>query len=82
MEKQLRSAQKAYGIILEALAHLLAIVSQDQPIADQVLECRLVEERCREHHERVEPAPRLILPCAAAHSLISACHKAMQSNSW
>lgn len=51
-----------YRVVLEALAHLLAISRQDQPIANDVLEGGLVEERGREHHESVEPSARLIQP--------------------
>mmetsp|Transcript_171978 Transcript_171978/g.551233 ORF Transcript_171978/g.551233 Transcript_171978/m.551233 type:complete len:309 (+) Transcript_171978:1169-2095(+) len=47
-------------IILQALAHLLAVGCQHEAIADQVLECRLVEEVGGQHHQSVKPAPGLI----------------------
>ena len=56
-----------YRVVLQALAHLLAIIGQDEPVADQVLESRPVKERSGQHHQRVEPAPCLILPCSAAN---------------
>lgn len=43
-------------VVAQALAHLLAVLREDQPVADQVLERRLVEQRRRQHHQRVEPA--------------------------
>mmetsp|Transcript_11764 Transcript_11764/g.30959 ORF Transcript_11764/g.30959 Transcript_11764/m.30959 type:complete len:724 (-) Transcript_11764:1012-3183(-) len=48
------------GVVLEALGHLAAVLRLHQAVADEVLEGRLVKESRREHHERVEPAARLV----------------------
>ena len=59
------SRQKgAYRVVLEALAHLLAVCGQHEAVADQVLEGGALEQQRAQHHERVEPAPGLIQPCA------------------
>jgi len=47
-------------VVLLGLAHLDPVGSEHQPVADEVLEGGLVEERRREHHQRVEPAARLL----------------------
>lgn len=46
-------------VVLQPLAHLLAICRQHQAVADQVLEGRLVEEGGGQHHQGVEPAAGL-----------------------
>ena len=51
----------AHWVVLQPLAHLLAVVREHKAVAHQVLERRLIKERRGQHHERVEPAPRLIL---------------------
>ena len=56
---------QAHWVVLEPLAHLLAVLSQDKAIADQALEGWLVKERGGEHHEGVEPAACLVQPCRA-----------------
>ncbi len=43
------------GIVLQSLAHLLAISCKHQTIHNQVFECRFVEESGGEDHESVEP---------------------------
>mmetsp|Transcript_50895 Transcript_50895/g.114448 ORF Transcript_50895/g.114448 Transcript_50895/m.114448 type:complete len:741 (+) Transcript_50895:1036-3258(+) len=48
------------GVVLQALAHLLAIRGKHQAVDDQVLEGGPVEEVRGEHHERVEPASSLV----------------------
>ena len=47
-------------VVLKTLAHLLAVLSQDQTVDNEVLEGRLVEQGGGEHHEGVEPATGLI----------------------
>lgn len=60
---------KAHRVVAQALAHLLAVLRQDEAIADQALEGRLVKEGCGEHHQRVEPAPRLVNACGQRQDL-------------
>mmetsp|Transcript_29652 Transcript_29652/g.54416 ORF Transcript_29652/g.54416 Transcript_29652/m.54416 type:complete len:299 (+) Transcript_29652:1280-2176(+) len=48
------------GIVLETLRHLLAVARQHQAVHDQILECRLVEQRRTQYHQRVEPPARLV----------------------
>ena len=45
---------------LLAFRHLLAIGSENEAIADEIFERRLIEKRRREYEQRVEPAARLI----------------------
>lgn len=52
--------QGSNRVVLQALAHLLAITGQHQAVAHQVLKSRFIKEGRGQHHERVEPAPRLI----------------------
>mmetsp|Transcript_63686 Transcript_63686/g.184702 ORF Transcript_63686/g.184702 Transcript_63686/m.184702 type:complete len:476 (-) Transcript_63686:842-2269(-) len=47
-------------VILQPLAHFLAVGGQDKAVADQVLEGRLVEDVRRKHHQRVKPSSRLV----------------------
>jgi len=53
---------KRIGVVLQSLAHLLAICSKNEAVHYQVLEWRPVEEVCRQHHQSVEPSSRLIQP--------------------
>ncbi|KAH9399125.1 hypothetical protein TYRP_018028 [Tyrophagus putrescentiae] len=48
------------GVVLLALAHLLAVGGEDEAIADQISKGRLPKEHRREDEQRVEPAPGLI----------------------
>ena len=48
------------GVVLEALRHLLAVLGEDEAVDDDVAVRRLAEEAGAEHHERVEPAARLV----------------------
>ena len=50
------------GIVLEPLAHLLAVFGQDEPVDDHVLERGFVEQSRGDDHQRVEPAARLVEP--------------------
>lgn len=47
-------------VVLQALAHLAAILGQDEAADDQVLPGRRAEQVDGEHEERVEPAASLI----------------------
>mmetsp|Transcript_6291 Transcript_6291/g.12437 ORF Transcript_6291/g.12437 Transcript_6291/m.12437 type:complete len:589 (+) Transcript_6291:533-2299(+) len=47
-------------VVLQPLAHFLAVAGKDEAVDDDVVEGRLVEQRRPDHHQRVEPAPRLI----------------------
>lgn len=40
------------GVVLEALGHLLAVLGEDEAVADEVLEGRAIEERRRQHLHR------------------------------
>ena len=48
------------GVVAELLRELGAVVGEQDPVTDDVLERRTVEQRRGEHVERVEPAPRLV----------------------
>ena len=48
------------GVVLQALAHLLAVLGEHQAVHDDVLPGGLVEQRGGQHHQRVEPASRLV----------------------
>ena len=48
------------GVVLQPLAHLLSVLGEHQAVHDDVLPGGLVEQRRGEHHQRVEPATRLI----------------------
>jgi hypothetical protein len=48
------------GVVLEPLGHLLAVLREHQPVDDEVREGGPVEQRGGEHHQRVEPAARLV----------------------
>ena len=62
--------QLRVGVVVQALRHLLAVLRQHQACAsppaaaptvhDEVLEGGLVEQRRGQHHQRVEPAARLV----------------------
>ena len=49
-----------HRVVLQPLAHLLAVGGQHQAVAHEVLEGGLVEQRRGQHHEGVEPAARLV----------------------
>ena len=55
--------QRAYRVVAQAFAHLLAIFGQNEAVADQALEGRLLEQGGGQHHEGVEPATRLVNAC-------------------
>jgi hypothetical protein len=46
-------------VVTQALGHLLAVVAEDDAVADAAAERGPVEERRRQHVQRVEPAPGL-----------------------
>ena len=81
MEQPCQASARAHRVVLQALAHLLAVVGQHEAVADQVAEGRLVEQRGRQNHQRVEPAARLVLACTphpgAVHS-IAAVHNRLK----
>lgn len=62
----------SYWVVLEPLAHLLAVRSQHQAIADQVLEGWPVKQQRGQDHEGVEPAPRLVQACTQTRALYAA----------
>ena len=49
-------------VVAQALGHLLAVFGKHQPVDDDVAERRFVEQRRGQHHQRVEPAARLVEP--------------------
>ena len=53
----------AYRVVTQPLAHLLAILGQDEAVAHQALECRFLKQGCRQHHQSVEPASCLVNAC-------------------
>ena len=53
-------------VVLQPFAHLLAVLSQDEAVADQALEGGLPKQGCGQHHQGVEPAPGLVNACTAA----------------
>ncbi len=65
--------KRAYRVVFEALAHLLAISCQHQTIADQVLEGGLVKQQRGEHDEGVEPAARLVQACTHHAAIDNRC---------
>ena len=52
-----------HRVVLQPLAHFLAVLSKDEAAADQALEGGLPKQRCRKHHQSIEPAPSLINAC-------------------
>ena len=48
------------GVVLLALAHLLAVAGEHEAVGDEALKRRLVEQRRRDDEQRVEPAARLV----------------------
>ena len=60
-----KHAEAAYRVVAQAFAHLLAIFGQDEAVADQALEGRLLKQGRGQHHEGVEPATRLVNACIA-----------------
>ena len=48
------------GVVLEPLAHLLPVFSQDQPVDDTVVKCGFVKKSLGDDHEGVKPAPGLV----------------------
>ena len=48
--------QLGLGVVAELLGELGAVVGEQDPVTDDVLERRTVEQRRGEHMERVEPA--------------------------
>lgn len=57
------ASSRTHRVVLQPFAHFLAVLGQDEPIADQALEGWLAKQGCGEHHESVEPAPCLINAC-------------------
>ena len=54
------TAAATHRVVLQPFAHFFAVLSKNEAIADQALEGRLPKQRCREHHQSVEPASCLI----------------------
>ena len=49
-------------VVAQALRHLLAVLGQHHAVDDDVAKRRLLEQRCGQHHQGVEPAAGLVQP--------------------